>query len=120
MRGWVLSYLGSLQEDLFPEEIAEETANDDRHVIETGIPLVNKEEGGKSIGGGERWVLTTKLPWRDKKGNIIGLFGISKEITDRKRAEEALLESEAMKKFCLQFSPIIWYSNSKSSLFHPF
>jgi len=86
--------IGKKDEDLFPEEIAEETASDDRHVIETGIPLVNKEEGGESIGGGEHWVLTTKLPWRDKKGNIIGLFGISKEITDRKRTEEALRKSE--------------------------
>ena len=86
--------IGKKDEDLFPEEIAEETASDDRHVIETGIPLVNKEEGGESIGGGEHWVLTTKLPWRDNKGNIIGLFGISKEITDRKRAEVALRKSE--------------------------
>ena len=86
--------IGKKDEDLFPEEIAEETVSDDRHVIETGIPLVNKEEGGKSIGGGEHWVLTTKLPWRDKKGNIIGLFGISREITDRRRAEEALKARE--------------------------
>jgi PAS domain S-box-containing protein len=86
--------IGNKDEDLFPEEIAEETARDDRHVIKTGIPLVNKEEGGESIGGGEHWVLTTKLPWRDRKGNIIGLFGISREITDRKRAEEALRKSE--------------------------
>ncbi len=86
--------IGKKDEDLFPEEIAEETASDDRHVIETGIPLVNKEEGGESIGGGGHWVLTTKLPWRDKKGNIIGLFGISREITDRKRAAEALRKSE--------------------------
>jgi len=86
--------IGKKDEDLFPEEIAEETASDDRHVIETGIPLVNKEEGGESIGGREHWVLTTKLPWRDNKGNIIGLFGISKEITDRKRAEVALRKSE--------------------------
>jgi PAS domain S-box-containing protein len=67
--------IGKKDEDLFPKEIAEETASDDRHVIETGIPLVNKEEGGESIGGEEHWVLTTKLPWYDRKGNIIGLFG---------------------------------------------
>ncbi len=86
--------IGKKDEDLFPQEIAEETASDDRRVIETGIPLVNKEEGGKSIGGEEHWVLTSKLPWCDKKGNIIGLFGISRDITDRKRAEEALKKSE--------------------------
>jgi two-component system cell cycle sensor histidine kinase/response regulator CckA len=86
--------IGKKDEDLFPEETAAETASDDRHVINTGMPLVNKEEGGESIGEGGHWVLTTKLPWRDYNGNIIGLFGISREITDRKRAEEALLESK--------------------------
>jgi PAS domain S-box-containing protein len=86
--------IGKKDEDLFPEEVAEETSSDDRHVIETGTPLVNKEEGGESIGGGEHWVLTTKIPWRDRKGNIIGLFGVSREITDRKRAEKALRKIE--------------------------
>ena len=86
--------IGKKDEDLFPEEIAAETESDDRNVIKTGIPLVNKEEGGESVGDGGHWVLTTKLPWRDKNGNIIGLFGISKDITYRKRAEEALLESK--------------------------
>jgi signal transduction histidine kinase len=79
-----------LDEDLFPPEIAEETANDDRRVIETGTPLINKEEGGESIGGEEHWVLTTKLPWYDEQGNIIGLFGLSREITERKQAQRAL------------------------------
>ena len=85
--------IGKKDEDLFPEEIAAETASDDRRVIETGVPLINKEEGGESVGEGGHWVLTTKLPWRDDKDNIIGLFGISRDITDRKRADEALQKS---------------------------
>jgi PAS domain S-box-containing protein len=53
--------IGKKDEDLFPEEIAEETVSDDRHVIKTGIPLVNKEEGGESFDEGGHWVSTTKL-----------------------------------------------------------
>ena len=86
--------IGKKDEDLFPEEVAKETVSDDRHVIETGTPLINKEEFGESIGGEDHWVLTTKLPWRDKDDNIIGLFGISREITDRKKVEKALSQSE--------------------------
>jgi PAS domain S-box-containing protein len=85
--------IGKKDEDLFPAEIAIESAADDRLVIETGIPMINKEEGGESVGDGGHWVLTTKMPWRDRKGNIIGLFGVSKDITDRKQTEETLRES---------------------------
>ena len=103
--------IGKKDEDLFPEEVAKETVNDDRRVIETGIPLINKEEGGESIGGEAHWVLTTKLPWRDREGNIIGLFGISREITDRKRAEKALRESEAKFKNLAEQSPNMIFIN---------
>jgi PAS domain S-box-containing protein len=86
--------IGKKDEDLFPEAIAEETVADDRRVIETGVPLVNKEEGGDSIGGEAHWVLTTKVPWLDRERNIIGLFGISKDITERRQAEKILQEKE--------------------------
>lgn len=82
--------LGKVDEELFPPEIAKESANHSRHVIETGIPLINKECGGEWIGGQERWVLTTKIPWYAQDGEIIGLIGISRDITSRKRAQNEL------------------------------
>jgi len=85
--------IGKKDEDLFPTEIAMESTADDRHVTETGIPIINKEEGGESVGDEGHWILTTKMPWRDRKGNFIGLFGVSKDITDRKQTEEALRKS---------------------------
>ncbi len=85
--------LGKRDEDLFPSEIAEETARDDMQVIEKGTPLINKEEGGNSIAGDPAWVITTKLPWYDSEGNIQGLFGVSKDITDLKQTS-LLLELE--------------------------
>jgi PAS domain S-box-containing protein len=87
--------IGKRDEDLFPPEIAEETVSEDRLVIKTGTPLINKEEGGEAIGGEVPWVLTTKLPWYDDDEQIVGLFGISKDITALKGAEEKLRTSEA-------------------------
>lgn len=101
--------IGKRDEELFPPEIAQETANDDRHVIETGTPLINREEGGL-IGGEEHWVLTTKLPWYGKDGNIAGLFGISREITERKLMEEALQASEARLRAQYESIPIPTYT----------
>jgi PAS domain S-box-containing protein len=106
--------IGKKDEGLFPEEVAKETVKDDRHVIETGIPIINKVEGGESISGKEHWVLTTKLPWRDKEGNIIGLFGISKEITERKRTEEALRKSEERYRYLSESSPIGVFETDKN------
>ncbi len=86
--------VGHRDEDLFPPNIAEATAEDDRRVIESGVPLVNKLEGGVVAPGVERWVLTTKLPWRDESGTICGLFGISRDITAQKRLEDAVRDNE--------------------------
>ena len=108
--------IGKKDEDLFPEEIAQETVRDDRRVIETGVPLVNKEEGGESIGGEGHWVLTTKVPWHDETGNIIGLFGISKEINDRKRTEEALRESESKFRNLAEQSPNMIFINKRGKV----
>ncbi len=87
--------LGKRDEDLFPAQIAEETANDDRRVL-AGEKIVNKLEGGEVTDGEEHWVLTTKLPWRDMDGEIRGVYGISREVTQLKKAEDALRESQRL------------------------
>ena len=86
--------VGRRDEELFPPEIANETIEDDRRVIEHGIPVVNKLEGGLVSPGVERWVLTTKLPWRDANGTIRGLFGVSRDFTTQKKLEDDLKDSE--------------------------
>ena len=80
--------------DLLPYETAKDHSNDDRLVIESGNPLLNKEE--KIFNGADQagWQLTTKVPLRDKQNNIIGIAGISHNITELKQAEVALLTSE--------------------------
>ena len=89
--------IGKRDEDFLPPRAAEETARDDRHVIATGTPLINKEEEIDSIRGETRWMLTTKLPWRDGEGQITGLFGLSREITERRRMEQELIRVERLR-----------------------
>ncbi len=55
---------------------------------------MDKEEKEDFKDGHVSWVSTTKLPLRDIQGQIIGTFGISRDITGRKQAEEALRQSE--------------------------
>ena len=86
--------LGKTDFDFFNEEHAREAFEDEMKIIRTGKPIVNIEENEILPNGEEKWVSTTKMPLRDKDGNIIGTFGISRDITDRKIAEESLRLSE--------------------------
>jgi len=113
--------IGKTDLELFPEEIAKQTHTEDLQIIKTGIPLINKEETD-----GETWVLTTKMPWFDKEGNIKGLFGISRDITDLKNAEHKIKESEEkfrtiteqslMGIIIIQEGHVIYVNNAESNI----
>jgi PAS domain S-box-containing protein len=57
--------------------------------LRTGQPLVNLEERETWADGRETWVSTTKMPLVDGEGRIIGTFGLSRDITERKGHEMA-------------------------------
>ncbi len=88
--------IGKDDYELFPKEMAEGFIADDRSVIQTGTPVVNREEYVIDEEGRKHFLLTTKLPFRDKHNKIIGLIGIGRDITERKIAEmerERLIKS---------------------------
>lgn len=82
--------LGKTDADLFAPEHAQAALRDEQAILRTGQPLVNMEEKETWSDGRETWVSTTKLPLRDPNGYIIGTFGLSRDITKKKRAEEKL------------------------------
>lgn len=88
--------IGKTDFDLFPKGIAEAFFTDDQTVLKTGKPVVNREEKMMRPDGEVRWLLTTKVPWRDAHGNIIGLVGIGRDITDKKHLEEQFLRAQRM------------------------
>lgn len=68
--------------------------NDDIQVLQTGQPIIDREETAVDIHGNPMWVLTSKIPIYDKDRQVSGLVGISIDITERKHTEQALRDSE--------------------------
>lgn len=77
--------VGKTDFDVFPSEHASRYFQYETPVIAEGKSLQNHEEPYYSIEGELRWVSSSKQPVFDDKGNIVGLVGISKDITDVKR-----------------------------------
>lgn len=86
--------VGKTDFDLHPHEFAQAVAGTERRVLETGEPIFGIEERAIVTKGRDRWLMTSKVPLRSKSGKIIGIVGISRDITDRKSAER-LLEGQA-------------------------
>ena len=84
--------IGKRDEDFFEPGLADRYHHDDAEVIRSGETQINKEERviDRTGGGGERWLSSTKVPYRNAQGEVAGLVGISHDITDRRRAESLL------------------------------
>ena len=66
--------------DLCKEEHARPAYEDEQEIIRTGKPIIGKLEKETHFDGSVTWSLTSKLPWFDRDGNIIGTFGLSRDI----------------------------------------
>jgi PAS domain S-box-containing protein len=82
--------LGKSDSDFFTAEHAQRAFADEQDIMRTGRPLVGREERETWPDGSVTWVSTTKQCLKDKAGTTVGTFGISRDITPRKRAENRL------------------------------
>jgi PAS domain S-box-containing protein len=83
--------------DFFPRELAQQFFDDEQAIMTTGQSVINQEQyklsPGKQIPE-KRWSLTSKVIWRGPDGQILGTVGITRDIHDFKRTQEALRRSE--------------------------
>ena len=88
--------IGKTDYETISAPIADVYRADDRRVMENGEPKLNYEEPQITPDGRPKWLLTSKAPLYDKDGRVIGVLGTYEDITERKRLEEQLRQSQKM------------------------
>ncbi len=101
---------GKTDQDFRQWELANSYLSDDRRVILSGEAICNREESTILPTGEHGTMLTSKVPFLDAKGDVIGLVGVSRDISSRKRMEEGLTKSEARFKTVSRLSSDFSYS----------
>jgi PAS domain S-box-containing protein len=105
--------IGKTDFDFFSDEHARQAYEDEQEIVRTGQPLLDIEERETWPDRPDTWVLTSKMPLCDEAGNVVGTFGISRDITERKRAELAL------ERRALQLQTAAEVSRAASSILDP-
>ena len=108
--------IGKTDFDFFTTEHAQEAYEDEQAIIRAGHPLI-KEEKETWDDRPDKWVLTTKMPMRDNEENIIGTFGISTDITERKQMEETLAQEHNLLRSLIDNVPDFIYVKDIQSRF---
>lgn len=94
------SVIGRRDRDFLPADVAEQIEAVDAEVLAASAPLLREEIVGVE-GAERRHFLSSKFRWTSGKGEVLGLIGISRDITDRKVAEDKLRAADAQKQLLL-------------------
>ena len=103
--------LGQTDYDIFPEEFADIYYRLEKDIF-AGALIANEVQAYRRADGSEGWVDNRKYPIQNADGALVGLFGIARDITEKKLAEQALQQERAMLQLLLDNAPIgIWMQN---------
>jgi two-component system sensor histidine kinase/response regulator len=101
--------VGKTDFDFFPRELAAQYDADEKRIIKSGEPLIDREEPVVDKEGNQRWLMTTKVPLRDRRGKITGIVGFNHDITERKQADEKLAEERNLLRTMIDNLPDLIY-----------
>ena len=88
--------IGKTDFDLFPRELAQRYFDIEQRIMATGEPMADLEEERPDDPAGMECLLTTKVPMRDDRGEIVGIIGVSQDISGRMRAEKERQAEQAL------------------------
>ncbi len=88
--------VGKTDFDIYPRDLAQRFYDDECKILRTGEPILDREEPGIDREGNPICVSTTKVPLRDEHGHMLGLLGVSRNITERKKLQAEILHGRKM------------------------
>ena len=109
--------IGKTDSDFFTDEHARPAFDDEQKVMQTGEPILGKIERETLPDGSVTWCSSTKLPWRDQRGEIIGTFGITRDITDQKQIEAELARERDLLRTLMDHLPDLIYVKDRAGKF---
>lgn len=104
---------GKTDFDLFTNEHAQQAYEDEQEIMRTGQPILNVLEKETTPEGKVTWVSSSKMPLIDASGNVIGTFGISEDITDKKIVETGDKEKTNILKAITSKMPVVIFRYRK-------
>ena len=108
--------IGKTDLDFQAPELAQGFFEEEQRLVQTGEAMINRMEFNPTSDGQARWFSATKVPIKDATGSVIGLVGISRDVTKRKQAEDALQQSEErFKLVAWATKDAVWDWNMKSN-----
>lgn len=107
--------IGLSDMEFYPDrDMSNAILDNDRHVMETGEALTREEVVPGAEG--ERIFLSSKAPWRNADGVVMGLVGVSRDVTESRRITTALKASEALFRNLVENLPVATYVSTGTEL----
>jgi len=110
--------IGSTDFDHFSVEHASQAYRDEQKIIRTGKPIVEMVEKETWPDGTVSWVSTSKYPLRDRQGHIVGTWGLSRDVSALKRAEDALAKVNLKLKLANEQLALLSKTDTLSGLYN--
>jgi diguanylate cyclase (GGDEF)-like protein/PAS domain S-box-containing protein len=109
--------IGKTDFDLHPTDAANVFFQIEQRIISSGQPMIDMEELRTDESGDTKWLLTTKVPMKGDRGEIVGLIGVARNITERKRAEQAWKDERALFRAMVDQVPDYLFAKDTESRF---
>lgn len=108
--------VGKTDYDFFSKEHADKAFREEQELIRTGVPVIDREERAVFANGDITWASTSRIPFRNERHETVGMFIITKDITELKKAELTIKDRERVIERLLDGMPVFRFTVNRDGL----